>query len=41
MTNYERIKDENLQYGINKEKKLQHYHQVKLINVNTLKLRKN
>ena len=42
MTIEDQIKDEKLQYDINREKlrKYQHYHQVNLININTLLVKK-
>ena len=41
MTIEDQIKDEKLQYGINREmRKYQFYHQVKLINMNTLLVKK-
>ena len=41
MTIDDKIKNENLQYDINREAaKYQHYHQVKLINMNILQAKK-
>ena len=40
MTIEDQIKDEKLQYDINRLRKYQLYHQVKLINMNTLLVKK-
>ena len=41
MTIDDKIRDEKLQYNINREAaKIQHYHQVKLINMNILQVNK-
>ena len=43
MTIDDKIRDEKLQYNINREEKhqkYQHYHKVKLINMNSLQMKK-